>query len=94
MPTRQEIERVLRDELHRARTAHEQAKEEFKITSAEIPSGLPHPDGVTRIANAGNANASALVAYARAVKEFNDFILHGIIPERLKDSDEREKSRP
>ncbi len=85
MQTRQEIERVLHEELNRARTAHEQAKEAFGALISDIPSGLPSPDGSARIASAGKINISKLEDYAQAIREFNDFVLHGVVPERLKE---------
>lgn len=84
MRTREEIERVLREELERARRAHDQAKETFSDIVADVPSGLPPPDGGMRIDKAGRAECSTLEAFAQAIREFNEFVLHGTIPERLK----------
>ncbi len=63
MQTREEIECVLREELDRARSEHEQAT----------------------IGTGARSNASTREVYAKALREFNEFILHGVIPERLKE---------
>jgi hypothetical protein len=68
--SREEIERVLFDELDRTKSAHERAHKKFKVVMADIPSGLPQPDGTARITNAGRANTSTLDAYIRALREF------------------------
>ncbi|MCU1261458.1 MAG: hypothetical protein JWO80_4343 [Bryobacterales bacterium] len=85
MRSRDEIERLLFEELDRAKLAHEHAKKEFKAVLSQIPSGLPQPDGTARISNAGRANASTLNGYVQALREFNAFVIHGAVPERLKE---------
>ncbi len=92
MRTREEIERVLREELERARRAHDQAKETFSDIVADLPSGLPPPDGGMRIDKAGRAECSTLEAYAQAIREFNEFVIHGTVPERLKERSEEPDS--
>ncbi len=84
MRTREEIERRLRKELERARQAHEQAKEAFKDIGSHASSGLLHPNGRARIAKGRRALSAAMEAYSHAIREFDDFILDGKIPERLK----------
>ena len=52
---------------------------------ADIPSGLPHPDGTARIRNTGVSYNFAVHAYSEALKEFNNFISDGIVPDRFRD---------
>jgi hypothetical protein len=80
-----DIEAILVEELERAKAAHKEAAREFKTMSLDIPSGLPSPDGRVRIDNAGVAYRSTMEAYARALKEFSDFISRGEVPPRLKE---------
>jgi hypothetical protein len=84
MRTREEIENVLIAELDRTKMAHDKARKEFNALLADIPSGLPYPDGTLRMTKAGRANTQTMDAYARALREFNAFIIDGSIPERLK----------
>jgi hypothetical protein len=83
VPKRSEIETILRDEVGRARRAYQQAHLDFNSVTADIPSGLPAPDGTERIRNAGHAYRSTMNVYSDALREFNNFITDGVIPERL-----------
>lgn len=51
---------------------------------AEIPSGLPQPDGSLRIQNASRALHSARGEVMKAHSRLNDFLTHKIVPEDLK----------
>jgi hypothetical protein len=84
MLSRRDIEVILFDEVERRKSALVGAQKDFTEFSGDIPSGLPHPDGVLRIRNAGSRQSAALKAYSQALLEFNKFIVHGEVPERLK----------
>jgi hypothetical protein len=84
VPERNEIARILRDKVTHARKAYESAHTAFNTITADIPSGLPHPDGTDRIRFAGSTYRSTMNAYSEALHEFNVFISDGIIPERFK----------
>jgi len=84
MKARDEIERTLRREVEHFHKAYNIATNEFQNVAADIPSGLPCPDGTDRLINAGKAYRFAMNAYAKALEEYNDFVLTGSIPERLK----------
>ena len=71
-------------ELERRKYAYEVAREEFRIVISEVPSGLPHPDGASRITLSGMRTNSALHSYMQAVRDLNGFIVHGVIPRHLK----------
>jgi hypothetical protein len=83
MLSRYEIEEILKAELVLAKSRHEAAKAYFALVCRDTPSGLPYPDGSQRIINAGRDRTAAQEAFSTALKRFNDFILHGKIPEHL-----------
>jgi len=86
MPVRgDEISRILKQAVIRARSEYERAHAEFKAVTGDIPSGLPPPDGMQRIRNAGNSYRATMDAYQAALHEFNTYITQGRIPVRLKD---------
>ena len=60
------------------------ARMEFVAIRDDIPSGLPHPDGVQRIYNALCALTAAHDEMMRAHDRLNDFIERGIVPEVAK----------
>ena len=84
MESRARIERALLTELKRAQEIYEQRRREFGAVIAEVPSGIPQPDGQVRITNARADNSSALEGFTRALRDFNDFVLNGVVPEHLK----------
>jgi hypothetical protein len=79
-----EIEQFLFSELARMRDAHDDARKHFSAVATDIPSGIPQRDGNLRIKNAARDNTAALEAYMRALREFNDFVIHRKIPERFR----------
>lgn len=81
-----DIERILAERLRLAQTIFEHAQEAFKQITSDIPSPLPHPDGTQSIKNAGATYRDVMNSYALALREFNEFILHGTIPEDLKEA--------
>jgi hypothetical protein len=80
---RQEIRQRLCDQLDKARVAHLAANKRFGLVIKESPAGLPHPDGVLSIQQAGRDSREALQYYMLALKRFSDFTLYGTIPEDL-----------
>jgi hypothetical protein len=62
------------------------AAEQFQAVMREIPSGLPRPDGVQRIHNSSRQYSAARKALMRARVRFDNFALHGIMPDDLKRS--------
>jgi len=81
---RGEILKTLLDQLAEATETHRLHQQYFQVVVNDIPSGLPHPDGVQRI-----AKASAECAHARErqrlartrLKLFQDY---GFVPNDLK----------
>ena len=56
----------------------------FAAISGDIPSGMPHPDGIQRIHNAAREMDAAREAMMTAHSRLNDFIERGIVLEDLK----------
>ncbi len=52
---------------------------------ADIPSGIPQPDGSMRISQKAKADSIAREAHRLTLLEFSDFILRGVVPGRLSD---------
>jgi hypothetical protein len=81
---RQEILTTLLDEVAKATEAHKLAHAQFHATINDIPSGLPHPDGVQRISNASTACAHAREKERVSRARLQLFQVYGFIPDDLK----------
>ena len=66
--------RELREAVRKAHEAYMRAAAESNTIMRDVPSGLPHPDGTQRIANAAKAERNALDAYVNAMRVFNDYV--------------------
>jgi hypothetical protein len=66
--------RELREAVKRAHEVYVRASETSKTIIKEGPSGLPHPDGVQRLANAAKEERYAMDEYLRALRAFNDYV--------------------
>jgi len=60
------------------------ASESFQSVMHEMPSGVPHPDGVQRIHDASRELNAARKEMMAAHSRLNDFLSRGIVPEDLK----------
>jgi hypothetical protein len=80
------IHDALKDELAVATEQAVQATEAFLWATLEIPSGLPHPDGIQRIRKASVDVSQARGRMSTAHKRLNDYLSRGIVPEDLKRS--------
>jgi hypothetical protein len=60
------------------------ASESFQSVMSEMPSGVPHPDGVQRIHNASRELTAARKEMMTAHSRLNDFLSRGIVPADLK----------
>jgi hypothetical protein len=81
-----DVERILAEKLRLAQMAFETAKATFNHAMADVPSDLPHPDGMQRLKNVGFYYRDALNTYAVAMQNFNDFVLKGTVPDSLKEA--------
>jgi len=79
--TENAVEVLLIEEVNRLQSEYQLTKKTFASTMADIPSGLPDPDGQGRIRIAGKANSHALDAWVKALEELNRFWLEGSVPE-------------
>jgi hypothetical protein len=81
-----EIRNILQQEFVSAAESARQATASFDAAVREIPSGMPHPDGVQRIHNASRAVSVARVEMMKAHNRLNDYLNRRIVPEDLKRS--------
>jgi hypothetical protein len=82
---RAEIERILHDELERARILYNSETTGFRVATKDIiPTDANYPDLTATIRAAGADRRSALQAYALALKRFTDFVVEGVVPDDLK----------
>ena len=85
---RAEIEKVLHEELERARLLYISDANDFRTaTKGMIPTDPDHPDRTAAIRTAGEERRSALDVYSRALNRFMDFIIDGVVPDDLKGTD-------
>jgi hypothetical protein len=82
--SREQIEAILAQEVERAETNWHLQKARFAEIVADIPSGLPHPDGVMRIKIAAGNHHRALREYRTALNEFSAFAINLVVPIRFK----------
>jgi hypothetical protein len=80
---RNSIELLLRSTANAARKRRNEARNELQRAVSEIPSGIPAPDGGTRIHAAANSERYASWAYHVAMRRLYDFLLDGKIPEEF-----------
>jgi hypothetical protein len=79
----EQIRKVLQNELEAAQQRRVAASEQFTQIMAEVPSGLPHPDGTHRIRLASREYSGALAEAATAMARLNEFLIRGTIPPDL-----------
>ena len=80
----QRIRRILEEQFQAAIKHRDGASARFDAVRHDVPSGLPHPDGAQRIANASAEYSAALKAVSKAVQRIADFQIHRIVPEDLR----------
>ena len=81
-----EIRTTLHLEFVSATERAKEATDSFDAIVREIPSGMPHPDGVQRIHNASRKVSVARIAMMKAHNRLNDYLSRRIVPEDLKTS--------
>lgn len=82
--TDQQIRATMLQDIIELTARNEQAIEEFEAATEQIPSGLPHPDGVQRIKNASAKLAIARQELMGAHRRLDEHFDRGIVPEDLK----------
>lgn len=73
---------LLRERLRVARDEYTRASHHFRQVIADVPSGIPVPDGVVVIKQAGVDSRRALAQYRTAVSALHDFEVMGVLPDR------------
>jgi hypothetical protein len=84
-PEKRAVRAKLVHELHEATMRADAATAAFTEVTGDIPSRLPHPDGVQRIHNASREMDTARKAMMTANARLNDFLERGVVPEDLKE---------
>ena len=85
MLERAQIEKILHDEMERARALYDSETTDFYVTTEDmIPIDANYPDLTKAIRTAGEERRSALQAYSLALQRFTDFIVDGAVPDDLK----------
>jgi hypothetical protein len=92
LPSRQEIERILEEELNQKKIEYARARSEFSTALKESSAGMLSADASQRISKRRKADSAALRAYMLALREFTAYVIHGTLPERLKHLDDDTKS--
>lgn len=80
----QNILQALNRESTAARLEWERATESFDALVQEVPSGLPHPDGVQRVHNASRELSLAREKFTTSTRRIGKFIVHREVPEDMK----------
>ena len=80
---RQDIQQLLEDAVYAAQQCRIEASRRFEEVVDDIPSGVPHPDGMDRIHQASREYKESSEAASAAMKRLSDFMLRGIIPDDL-----------
>ena len=75
--TDQQIRATLLQDVIELTARNEQATEEFEAVTGQIPSGLPHPDGVQRIKNASSKLSTARNELMKAHRRLNEHFQRG-----------------
>lgn len=70
---------ILRAEVNRTQQEYDESKEHFWRISAEPPK----PDRRDRIQLAARDQTLAMIAYTKALRQFNEFLLTGRVPDEL-----------
>ena len=81
-----QIQNLLVNDIAEATARVSAANDEFYKVTSQVPSGLPHPDGVQRIHNASRELDIARKEMMKAHTRLNEYVHTGVVPENLKRS--------
>jgi hypothetical protein len=79
-----DVHTILIQDVTEATARAHAASEAFRSIMADVPSGLPHPDGTQRIHDASRELSEARKELMRAHVRLQGFLSQGTIPEDLK----------
>ena len=80
----QRVRRILEEQFQAAVKRRDLASSSFGDVNKNLPTALPHPDGVQQIKNVSGDYSAALKEVSCAVQRIADFQIRGIVPEDLK----------
>jgi len=82
--THAEIVEILNREVYSASERLTEARGNVDAIIAEVPGGLPQPDGRHKITNESREHTKAMNALELALKRHSEFSFDGVIPRDLK----------
>ncbi len=77
---REAVLKVLGERLAAARRRQKEASVRFHGIISDVPSGIPSPDGVTRVHDAARTYRRAMREVEAAQEQMTGFVLHGVVP--------------
>jgi len=80
---RDKVLKIMQSDIDATKLAMQHAMKVFDGMVRDVPSGIPHPDGLQRLKNASRDLSSARAALNAAVARQCAFVLHGIVPDDL-----------
>ena len=80
LKTDPEIRAALQREILASAARAHAASEALSAIMGDIPSGLPHPDGIQRIKNAAHELAAARNEVMLAHTRLDEFLARGVVP--------------
>jgi hypothetical protein len=80
-----EIERLLLEEVNRARNAHDATQKAFSEILYEPSSSLLNPVWASKLLADGRTTLHTMLVWVKVLRESGDFIHRGVIPDRFKD---------
>ena len=85
-PTDQQIRSTLLQDILELTARIDEASAEFDEVMRQIPSDLPHPDGVRRIKNVSAKLSTARQELMKAHRRLDEYLGGGIVPKDVKQS--------
>jgi hypothetical protein len=73
------------DDLERATARFREESRRFRGVMADVPSGLPHPDGSLRVEQTSASYRKAVVELEFALKRHHAFFVRRVVPDDLQD---------
>lgn len=79
-----EILEKLAERVRNTSAERDEALRELNQLTQNIPTGLPAPDGLTRIRQAGHRYKRAVSEWQEAIQEQTDYLVNRVVPEDLR----------
>ena len=75
---------ILVQQLSEAAARAESASQKFNVIMSDVPTGIPHPDGIQRLHNASRQMSNARDELMKTHHRLNEYIASGVVPDDLK----------